>query len=110
MDLKNNRERTSLVLENHSSNTTDTKINKTDSTLVTEMLQKSAIYEVPVQPCLISRIFEVSKSDGSHRLVVALTHLNSLSFSMTNHNTVRQIIDLPSWMASLDFKDAFLHI
>ena len=40
------------------------------------MLKKRAIYEVPIQPCFLSRSFQVPKGDGSFRLVVDLTELN----------------------------------
>lgn len=82
--------------------------------LVEKLLLKGAIYEVPLQPCLLSRIFQVPKSDGSYRLVMDLTELNksimSPSFAMTNQRTLRKIMACPAWMASLDIKDAFLHI
>ena len=78
------------------------------------MIDKRAIYEVPLQPCFLSRIFQVPKSDGSHRLVIDLVRLNdyisSPTFALTNHQVLRKTLTIPSWMASLDIKDAFLHV
>ena len=88
--------------------------NQVVTQLVNEMQGKGAIYEVPFQPCLLSRIFGVPKSSGGYRLVIDLVNLNrfieSPPFAMTNHITLRKAIDLPSWMASLDIKDAFHHV
>ena len=84
------------------------------SSLVEEMIRKGAIYQVPPQPSIVSRIFAVPKSDGTHRLVIDLTKLNNFiaspSFAITNQHSLKKIVDLPCWMASLDIKDAFLHV
>ena len=88
--------------------------NSVVTSLVEDLLLKGAIYEVPPQLCLLSRIFEVPKSDGTFRLVIDLTslnkHIDSPSFMMTNHNTLRKILDIPSWVASIDIKDVFMHV
>ena len=84
------------------------------SSLVEEMIRKGAIYQVPPQPSIVSRIFAAPKSDGTHRLVIDLTKLNNFiaspSFAITNQHSLKKIVDLPCWMASLDIKDAFLHV
>ena len=88
--------------------------NEIVSALVEKMLSKGAIYEVPLQHCFLSRIFHVPKSDGSHRLVIDLVrlnnHISSPSFSLTGHQALRKTLSLPAWMASLDIRDAFLHV
>ncbi|KAK3894537.1 hypothetical protein Pcinc_001693 [Petrolisthes cinctipes] len=53
------------------------------------LLLKGAIYEVPYQPCFISRIFLVPKSRRGNRLIIDLSSLNSHIlapyFHMHNH-------------------------
>ena len=67
-----------------------------------------------VQPCFLSRIFVVPKEPEGHRLILDVSDLNCYleipSFKMTNHLSLSQAMSAPSWMASLDLKDAYLHV
>ncbi|KAK3884881.1 hypothetical protein Pcinc_010855 [Petrolisthes cinctipes] len=78
------------------------------------LLLKGAIYEVPYQPCFISRIFLVPKSRGGKRLIIDLNSLNSHIlapyFHMHNHKTLADSLHPPAWMSTIDLKDAYLHV
>ena len=91
-----------------------TNTNSTLLRLVNNMLQKGAIYEAPHQRWFQSRIFSVPKSDGSDRLILDLSILNTYisvpTFKMTNHTDLRKILPTNSWMGKLDIKDAYLHV
>ena len=81
---------------------------------VQNLLDLGAIYEVPVQKCFLSRIFTVPKEPTGTRLILDVSTLNEYisvpSLTMTNHVTLRQRLVAPAWMASLDLKDAYLHV
>ena len=66
------------------------------------------------KPIFPSRIFTVPKSSGGDRLILDVSVLNKSipcpPFKMTSHNLVRKIIPPGSWMASIDIRDAYLHI
>ncbi|XP_045137221.1 uncharacterized protein LOC123519779 [Portunus trituberculatus] len=78
------------------------------------LLLKGAAYEVPPQPCFISRIFLVPKSTGGNRLILDLSSLNSHIiapyFHMHNHRSLAATLQPPAWMASIDLQDAYLHV
>ena len=81
---------------------------------VSKPLQKRAIYKVPLQPCFSANLFSVPKASGGSRPIIDLSRLNKFikapHFSMTNHNTLRDLISEASWGASLDLQDAYLHV
>ena len=81
---------------------------------VKSLLDLGAIYEVPRQPCFLSRIFVVPKVPTGSRLILDVSDLNKYlhipSFKMTNHTSLSILMPSPSWMASLDLKDAYLHV
>ena len=81
---------------------------------VQNLLDLGAVYEVPVQRCFLSRIFTVPKEPTGTRLILDVSTLNEYisvpSLTMTNHVTLRQRLVAPAWMASLDLKDAYLHV
>ncbi|KAK3888163.1 hypothetical protein Pcinc_007765 [Petrolisthes cinctipes] len=78
------------------------------------LLLKAAIYEVPYQPCFISRIFLVPKSRGGNRLIIDLSSLDSHIlapyFLMHNHKSLVDTLHPPAWMSTIDLKDAYLHV
>ena len=79
-----------------------------------QALTKEAIYKVPLQPCFSANLFSVPKASGGSRPIIDLSQLNKFvkapHFSMTNHNTLRDLITEASWGASLDLQDAYLHV
>ena len=81
---------------------------------VQSLLDLGAIYEVPLQPCFLSRIFVVPKEPSGSRLILNVSDLNKFiqvpSFKMSNHVTLSHSLQVPAWMASLDLKDAYLHV
>ena len=82
--------------------------------LVARFLSEGAIEKVEVQPCVLSPIFAVPKSSGDLRLILNLTSLNlqikKVPFKMHIHVTLRKILPKGAYMASLDIKDAYLHV
>ena len=68
---------------------------------VSKLLQKRAIYKVPLQPCFSANLFSVPKASGGSRPIIDLSRLNKFvkapHFSMTNHNTLRDLITEASW-------------
>ena len=78
------------------------------------LLDLGAIYEVPPQPCFLSRIFVVPKEPTGSRLILDVSALNKYlvvpSFKMSNHRSLSKVLPCPAWMASLDLKDAYLHV
>ena len=81
---------------------------------VMKLFTQGAIYKVKDQPCYLSKVFLVPKSSGSHRLIIDLSTLNKFidfpSFHMSNHNTLRNSLDYPCWMSTVDIQDAYLHV
>ena len=81
---------------------------------VSKLLQKGAIYQVPLQPCFSANLFSVPKATGGSRPIIDLSRLNKFimapQFTMTNHNTLRKLITEAAWGASLDLQDAYLHV
>ena len=81
---------------------------------VQDLLNLGAIYEVDIQPCFLSRIFVVPKEPTGSRLILDVSDLNKYlvvpSFKMSNHVTLSLAMACPAWMASLDLKDAYLHV
>ena len=81
---------------------------------VSKLLQKGAIYNVPLQPCFLANLFSVPKASGESRPIIDLSRLNKFvkapHFTMTNHNTLRKLISEAVWGASLDLQDAYLHV
>ncbi|KAK3892569.1 hypothetical protein Pcinc_003546 [Petrolisthes cinctipes] len=76
------------------------------------LLLKGAIYEVPYQPCFVSRIFLVPKSKD--HLIIDLSSLNSHIlapyFHMHNHKSLADSLHPPAWMSTIDLQDAYLHV
>ena len=81
---------------------------------VQRLLDVGAIYEVEEQPCFLSRIFVIPKQPTGSRLILDVSDLNEYlsvpSFTMSNHATLSRCLQAPAWMASLDLKDAYLHV
>ena len=81
---------------------------------VQNLLDLGAIYEVPVQKCFLSRIFTVPKEPTGTRLILDVSTLNEYilvpPLTMSNHNTLSRRLVAPAGMASLDLKDAYLHV
>ena len=81
---------------------------------VQSLLDLGAIYEVPLQPCFLSRIFVVPKEPSGSRLILNVSELNQYiqipTFKMSNHVSLSRLLQVPAWMASLDLKDAYLHV
>ena len=81
---------------------------------VLALLNQDAIYEVEQQPCVLSRIFVIPKQPSGSRLILDVSSLNRYlvipSFKMTNHRSLSSLMQTPCWMASLDLKDAYLHV
>ena len=81
---------------------------------VEEPTPSATIYEVDPQACFLSRIFVVPKVPTGWRLILDVSALNEYivipSFKMSNHASLRQALSPPVWLASLDLKDAHLHV
>ena len=81
---------------------------------VQTLLDLGAIYEVPNQPCFLSRIFVIPKDPVGSRLILDVSDLNKFlkvpTFKMSNHSSLSKLLPTPAWMASLDLKDAYLHV
>ena len=81
---------------------------------VQTLLDLGAIYEVQSQPCFLSRIFVVPKDPVGSRLILDVSKLNEYlkipTFKMSNHSSLSKLLPAPAWMASLDLKDAYLHV
>ena len=81
---------------------------------VQALLDLGAIYEVQRQPCFLSRIFVVPKDPVGSRLILDVSTLNKYlkvpTFKMSNHASLSKLLPSPAWMASLDLKDAYLHV
>ena len=62
----------------------------------------------------LSRIFTVPKEPTGSRLILDVSTLNKYisipTFTMSNHVTLSQRLVAPAWLASLDLKDAYLHV
>ena len=56
----------------------------------------------------------VPKVPKGSRLILDVSDLNKFlvvpSFKMSNHSSLRSLLPTPAWMASLDLKDAYLHV
>ena len=82
---------------------------------VQKLLAKHAI--VMVEPCplqFLSRLFLVTKKDGSFHQVVNLKPLNQSiakrHFKMEGINMLKDLLLRNDWMASIDLKDAYLSV
>lgn len=97
-----------LHLPNHC--TTSHKI----QTAVSDLLKKNAIIPVADQLCFQSRIFLVPKNSGGERLIIDLNrlnlHISAPKFKMTNHSTLKKLLQPPAWLTTLDISDAYLHV
>ena len=83
--------------------------------LLSDYLNNSAIMVVDVRPDqFVSRIFEVPKKSGGHRLILDLSDLNhyikKVHFKMEGLETISSLICKNDFLASLDCQDAFLTI
>lgn len=81
---------------------------------VENLLRLKVIKKVPRQKCFQSRMFTVPKQSGELRPILDLKGLNSFirtpTFTMSNHQTLREILPDDAWLASLDIEDAYLHV
>jgi len=81
---------------------------------VKSLLQKQAIYQVPIQPVYLSNIFLVLKSTGGMRLIIDLSKLNKFIeapyFHMSNHQILAKLLRPPAWVGTIDLQDAYFHI
>ena len=82
---------------------------------ISKLLNKAAVRKA--SPCtgqFVSRIFMVTKKDGSCRLVVNLKPLNRFvtkkHFKMENAAMVWSLLRKDDWMTTIDLKDAFLSV
>ena len=79
-------------------------------------MRKKAIEEInPSSPSCVSNLFLVTKKDGGFRPIINLKPLNRryLSpphFRMDSIKDVASLLRLGDWAASIDLKDAYLHI
>ncbi|XP_057337594.1 uncharacterized protein LOC130675769 [Microplitis mediator] len=80
---------------------------------VNKLLNKKAIEKCDaVEGQFISTYFLVKKPDGSHRFILNLKNLNKFiaapHFKMEDIRTVKNLLMLNDFMASIDLKDAYL--
>jgi len=86
------------------------------TTEVHKLLQKEAVSVVPstCTKSFLSRVFLVSKKDGSQRPVINLYQLNQFviweHFKMENIHLVEDLIQEGNWMIKMDLKDAYFSI
>ena len=82
--------------------------------LIDRFVAQGAVEEVSTQPCFTSHLFTVPKPSGERRLIINLSQLNlyirAVSFKMSNHNSFRRILPRGSFMATIDIRDAYLHV
>ena len=82
--------------------------------LILELVKKGAVKEVRPQKCFLSHIFAVPKPDGSSRLVLDLSTLNTfivpVTYKMQNHSLLRCTLNKNTWLASLNITEAYLHV
>jgi hypothetical protein len=93
----------------------DTKKARVLDEEIVALLQKDAIEEVdPLSLGYYSTFFVVPKRDGGFRPILNLKPLNQFvqyqKFRMETHIQVLQYLRRGDWLASLDLKDAYLHI
>ena len=84
---------------------------------IQSLLLKAAIERVPpgeVEEGFYSTFFLTSKKDGTWRPILNLkplnAHLRSRTFKMETLRSVVRAVDPGDWMASIDLKDAYLHV
>lgn len=80
---------------------------------INKLLSKSAIEKCdPSENQFISTYFLVKKPDGSHRFILNLKNLNvyisAPHFKMEDIRTVKNLLMLNDFMASIDLRDAYL--
>jgi hypothetical protein len=83
--------------------------------LIEEAVHKGAVKRYPASsPCLQSRVFAVSKSDGSQRMVIDLTKVNKylpdLHYKLPSDVSLRTLLTPNAWVAKVDIKDAYFHV
>lgn len=82
---------------------------------ITQLLRKKVITKCQsVSNQFISKIFLVSKPNGSHRLILNLKELNKFinteHFKLEDGKIVKQLLDKDDFMASIDLKDAYYSV
>lgn len=82
---------------------------------VQSLLRKGAVAVAnPCQDQFISRLFLVTKKDGSFRPVVNLKPLNCFvqkcHFKMEGSGMIKDLLQTGDWMSTLDLKDAYLSV
>ena len=84
---------------------------------IQSLLLKNAIERVPpgeVKEGFYSTFFLTSKKDGTWRPILNLKplnlHLRHRTFKMETLRSVVRAVDPGDWMASIDLKDAYLHV
>ena len=80
-----------------------------------KLLDLGAISEVPFSHDLVlSRIFNVEKSNGSDRMIIDLSNLNTeiskSTFQMEYLSKLVNLINEKDFMASIDLADALFHV
>ena len=82
--------------------------------LVDAFLKQGAIREVKDQPCFLSSIFAVPKSNGEFRMILNLARLNKFiqtpKFKLVSTATLRKLLPQGAWMAKIDLQDAYIHV
>ena len=82
---------------------------------ILDWIAKGVVVPVPDQPCFLSRLFAVPRSDNwPPRLIIDLSRLNEYVvaplFSLDNHSTLAKLLSPPAFMASLDITEAYTHV
>ncbi len=83
--------------------------------MITEFLSKGAIVQVEVDtPGFYSHLFFCRKKNGEWRPILNLKPLNKFvlvpSMKMETVQSVREHLQIGEWAASIDLKDAYLHV
>ena len=86
-------------------------------TFLPKLLARKIVREIPTplqQPLYFSRLFMVSKKEGTFRPVLDLSRLNKYlvvpHFKMESIQSIALGIVEPSWGCTLDLEDAFFHV
>jgi len=79
------------------------------------LIQKQAVVKPnPSRDQFVSRIFLVTKKDGSYRPVINLRPFNCFiqkhHFKMEGAGMLRDLLQTSDWMCSIDLKDAYLSV
>ena len=83
--------------------------------MITVLLKKHVIEPVSTgRPCFFNVVFLRPKPNGSWRLILNVSKLNEFlvvhKFSMDTPQVIRNTVPPDTWVASIDFSDAFNHL